>query len=147
MPHAAAAEPPVRRPRSGCGVAIIRDGHILLLQRLRDPEAGRWGIPGGKVDWMERLEDAIRREAVEETGLELGAIELLCVVDHFERALHQHWISPVYLAAGTVGEPVLREPEKHGAIGWFPLDQLPDAVTVSTTAAVSAIRGRSGPSS
>lgn len=130
---------PISHPRSGCGVAIVRDGRILLLERLREPEAGSWGIPGGKVDWMERLEDAVRREALEETGLELGSIELLCVVDHFEEALHQHWISPVYLAEDTVGEPTLREPEKHGGLRWFPLDGLPERVTVSTVAAVEAI--------
>ncbi|WP_201299344.1 NUDIX domain-containing protein [Plantibacter sp. T3] len=133
------AEEPVSHPRSGCGVAIVREGRILLLERLREPEAGSWGIPGGKVDWMERLEDAVRREALEETGLELGSIELLCVVDHFEEALQQHWISPVYLAEDTVGEPELREPEKHGGLRWFPLEVLPERVTVSTVAAVEAI--------
>lgn len=131
-------------PRSGCGVAIVRDGRILLLERLREPEAGSWGIPGGKVEWMERLADAVRREALEETGLDLGSIELLCVVDHFEPALQQHWISPVYLAEDAVGEPELREPEKHGGLGWFPLDALPERVTVSTVAAVEAIERSRG---
>lgn len=129
----------VHRPRSGCGVAIVRDGQILLLKRRREPEAGYWGIPGGKVEWMERLEDAVRREGLEETGLVLGELELLCVVDHFEPALQQHWISPVYLAAETTGEPELREPEKHAGLAWFPLDRLPERVTVSTLAAVAAL--------
>jgi ADP-ribose pyrophosphatase YjhB (NUDIX family) len=32
---------------------VIRDGRILLIQRRKQPEAGAWGLPGGKVDWME----------------------------------------------------------------------------------------------
>lgn len=92
---------------------------------------------------MERLEDAVRRETLEETGMELGDIELLCVVDHFEEALHQHWISPVYLAEGSTGDAELLEPEKHSGLAWFPLDELPAWVTVSTVAAVAALRRRS----
>lgn len=92
---------------------------------------------------MEHLEDAVRREVLEETGLDLGTIELLCVVDHFEEELQQHWISPVYLAETPVGEPRLVEPEKHAGIGWFRLDALPEQVTVSTVAAVAAIQRRS----
>lgn len=91
---------------------------------------------------MEHLEDAVRREVLEETGLDLGVIELLCVVDHFEEALQQHWISPVYLAEASEGEPRLVEPEKHAGIGWFRIDALPEHVTVSTVAAVAAIQRR-----
>lgn len=92
---------------------------------------------------MEHLEDAVRREVLEETGLDLGTIELLCVVDHFEEELQQHWISPVYLAETPEGEPRLVDPEKHAGIGWFRLDALPEQVTVSTVAAVAAIQRRS----
>lgn len=49
-------------PRLGCGAAIVIDGRILLVRRLRDPEAGRWGLPGGKVDLYETVAAAIERE-------------------------------------------------------------------------------------
>ncbi|MFB3128375.1 MAG: NUDIX domain-containing protein, partial [Lysobacteraceae bacterium] len=59
-------------PRVGCG-AVVRDadGRILLIQRGRDPERGHWGLPGGKVDWMETVEAAVVREVREETALEV----------------------------------------------------------------------------
>jgi 8-oxo-dGTP diphosphatase len=128
-----------RQPRSGCGAAIVQDGRILLIQRLREPEAGAWGLPGGKVDWMETVEHAIRREVQEELGIDLGPTTLLCVVDHFEPALEQHWISPVHLATEFTGAPMLREPEKHAAFGWYPLDALPAVLTASTRAALLAL--------
>lgn len=142
QPHTAAAQPE-RRPRSGCGAAIVRDGRILLIQRLREPEAGAWGLPGGKVDWMETVEHAIRREVREELGIDLGATMLLCVVDHFEPALEQHWISPVRLATEFTGTPMLCEPEKHAAFAWYPLDALPQELTASTLAALSALAASS----
>ncbi len=44
-------------PRLGCGAAIIQDGEVLLIQRRCEPEAGHWGLPGGKVDWLEPATD------------------------------------------------------------------------------------------
>ncbi len=68
-------------PRVGCGVAILRDDALLLIRRARPPEAGCWSLPGGKIDLGERTEDAARREILEEVGLRLGDLQLLCVVD------------------------------------------------------------------
>ena len=55
---------------AGCGAAI-RDGsgRLLLIQRLKEPEAGAWGLPGGKIDFGERSEDTARREIEEELGI------------------------------------------------------------------------------
>ncbi len=127
-------------PRSGCGVAIVVDGRVLLLQRLREPEAGCWGIPGGKVELFETVERAARREIAEELGVELGALRLLAVTDQIDESRGTHWISPVLLATAFEGEPRNLEPAKHAAIGWFALDDLPHPLTASTRAAVHALQ-------
>lgn len=129
-------------PRVGCGVAILRDRKLLLIRRARPPEAGCWSLPGGKVDLWERTEDAARREIAEEVGVELGALDLLCVVDHVTPEEHAHWVSPTFLANGFEGEPTLLEPDKHTGLGWFPLDALPSPLTSSVLAAVKALRSR-----
>ncbi|MDR3396047.1 MAG: NUDIX domain-containing protein, partial [Pandoraea sp.] len=72
-----------QEPRLGCGAAIVqRDGKLLLIQRRRMPEADHWGLPGGKVDWLEPVERAVKREIQEELGIQPGELELLCVADH-----------------------------------------------------------------
>ncbi len=126
-------------PRSGCGAAIVVGGRILLLQRMREPESGCWGIPGGKVDLFETVEQAARREIREELGIGLGPLRLLAVTDQIDRDRGSHWISPVLLATSIEGEPRNVEPAKHAAIGWFALDDLPHPLTASTLAALDAL--------
>lgn len=58
-------------PRVPCVGAIIKDGagRLLLIQRGHDPEAGRWSLPGGRVEPGESDQQAVVREIREETGL------------------------------------------------------------------------------
>ena len=129
-------------PRVGCGVAILRDGKLLLIRRARPPEAGCWSLPGGKVDLWERAEAAARREIAEELGVRLGALELLCVVDYVAPEEGAHWVSPAFLATAFEGEPALLEPDKHTGLGWFALDALPGPLALSALEAVEAIQSR-----
>ncbi|HEY2278376.1 MAG TPA: NUDIX domain-containing protein [Streptosporangiaceae bacterium] len=69
--------------RIPCVGAIVRDGQgrLLLIQRGHDPEAGRWSLPGGRVEPGESDAQALAREMLEETGLTVipgplvGAVE------------------------------------------------------------------------
>jgi ADP-ribose pyrophosphatase YjhB (NUDIX family) len=126
---------PLQQPRVGCGAVIQRaDGAVLLVKRGRQPEQGYWGLPGGKVDWMEKVEDTVVREVQEETGLRVAVERLLCVVDHFEPALGQHWVAPVYLARTLDDAQAIRlEPEAILAVEWFHPDALPAPLTRSAT--------------
>ncbi len=59
------------------GVVDVEDGALLLVRRRHDPGAGRWSLPGGRVEANETLRQAAAREATEETGLRLGIGDLL----------------------------------------------------------------------
>lgn len=60
-----------RSPVPGVGVAVVRDGRILLVERGRGALIGKWAVPGGRVEWGESLEAAAKREVREETGLDV----------------------------------------------------------------------------
>jgi ADP-ribose pyrophosphatase YjhB (NUDIX family) len=126
-------------PRVGCGAAVVRDGSLLLVKRLTEPEAGCWGLPGGKVDPFESLGQAVRREIQEELGIVIEDAALLCVVELIDRAGDEHWVAPVYRVAQFSGEPEIREPDKHAGFGWFMLDELPAALTVAARHAAAAL--------
>src|SRR5689334_16330954 len=63
-------------PKPAAGVFVERDGKLLLVRRGAEPAKGRWDIPGGYMKEGETAEQAARREAREETGLDLGELRL-----------------------------------------------------------------------
>ncbi|MBZ9741164.1 MULTISPECIES: NUDIX hydrolase [unclassified Mesorhizobium] len=58
-----------RKTLPAVSVAVVRDDTVLLVKRARSPSQGLYAFPGGKVEAGETLEDAARRELLEETGL------------------------------------------------------------------------------
>ena len=77
-----------KHPLLGVGALIFtragRRGPILLVERGGKPLKGYWSLPGGLVEPGERLEEAVRREVQEETGLE---IEPTRMFEIFERIM------------------------------------------------------------
>ncbi|NJL21918.1 MAG: NUDIX hydrolase [Leptolyngbyaceae cyanobacterium SM1_3_5] len=64
-----------RHPITGTSIIpVLPDGRIVLVQRQ---DNGRWGLPGGIVDWGEEISTSVKRELQEETGLELLQINRL----------------------------------------------------------------------
>ncbi|MGZ2472244.1 NUDIX hydrolase [Sinorhizobium medicae] len=133
------ALPGVDFPGLGCGLAIVRDGKILLCRRLKAPEAGHWSIVGGKVDQMERAQDAARREAQEESGLSIHSIRFLCISEQLIEAERQHWVSLIYVTEDFSGEPQLTEPDKLSDIRWFDLTALPQPLSRFAADAIRAL--------
>ena len=123
----------------GVGAMIVRDGKVLMLLRsdaCRNNH-GMWTIPGGMVETFERLEDAVKREVLEETGLTVTSLEFLTVSDRTFDG--EHWASILY-RCGTECEPENKEPDKHLKIAWHDLDDLPEQITAPSRDAIDAFR-------
>jgi len=127
----------------GVGAMIVRNGKVLMLLRsdaCRN-NRGKWTIPGGMVETFERLEDAVKREVLEETGLAVTSVEFLAVSDRTFDG--EHWVSILY-RCGTEGEPENKEPDKHLKIAWQDLDDLPGDITAPSRDAIDVFMGHNG---
>lgn len=91
--------PDPRNPFPTVDVIIELPGGIVLVKR-RNPPPG-WALPGGFVDYGESLERAARREAREETGLDVTLTTLLGVYSAPDRDPRFHTVSTVYIARAS----------------------------------------------
>lgn len=68
-------------PVAGAAVVCLRTAEVLLVQRGREPNRGRWSFPGGKIEPGETARQAAEREALEETGLHVRVLDVVDVYD------------------------------------------------------------------
>lgn len=103
------------------GAAIIRDGRVLAARRTAPPHAaGRWELPGGKVEPGESPEGALVREVAEELGLVVTLERWLSAAVPIGTA---YLLRVAVCGAAGVGEP---EPTEHDRVRWLGPDELDD---------------------
>jgi len=94
-------------PLLGIGALIFEGGCILMAQRGKAPLMGQWSLPGGLVETGESLENAVRREVLEETGLEVKPLGVLEIFERIMRnaggAVEYHYVLLDYICRVTGG--------------------------------------------
>ena len=119
------------KPGVGVGVMILKDNKVLL--GLRNPDKikadselkgeGTWTMPGGKVEFMEKLVAAAKRELEEETSLVATKLDLLCISDDMTDTAH--YVTIGFIVSEYEGEVKTMEPETIMEWKWFDIDDLP----------------------
>lgn len=101
-------------------VVTNEKGQVLLLDHVFRPGSG-WGIPGGFVNHGEQIDEAIKRELLEETGLGLKNIEIYHV-----RTNNRHVEFLVYAQADGAAEVKSLEIKR---LGWFEINEMPEKMS------------------
>jgi 8-oxo-dGTP diphosphatase len=95
-----------RHPILGVGGVVIHGNRVLLIRRGREPLKGEWSIPGGMLELGESLEDGVKREVLEETGLKVRPLKVLTVFDRIQKngeRVQYHYVIVDYVCRPTGG--------------------------------------------
>ncbi len=88
---------------------VFRDDTVLLVRRGKEPGFGEWSVPGGAVEVGETLEEALRRELREETGIEVEILGLSAVLERIfpdvEEKISYHYVLLDFLCRYASGDP------------------------------------------
>lgn len=113
-----------KRPKVGVGIAVMKEGKILLGRRKGAHGSGAWSFAGGHLEYGEDVEACAKRELEEETGLKAVSLRLgPWVNDVIEEG--KHYITLFVFVDQFEGTPELKEPEKCEGWQWFDLHALP----------------------
>lgn len=118
-----------QRPVAAKIAVVIRQGRVLLVRRRNPPDAGRWGFPGGKIEFGETILAAAERELFEETAVRAKAQQVLTAVDALdydhESRVRAHFILVAVLCRWVSGRPVAGDDALEA--DWFDLNTLDEA--------------------
>jgi 8-oxo-dGTP diphosphatase len=119
-----------RLPKVGVSAIIIRDGKVLLGKRKGAHGEGSWCFPGGHLEFREEIKDCIKREVMEETGMDIDNIRIAAVTNDVFEKEDKHYITIHTIPEKIFGEPKIMEPDKCEKWEWFEWENLPKPLFV-----------------
>ena len=111
-----------RNPAPTVDVVLQRDSKVLMIRRMKEPFKGQLALPGGFINEGETAESAARREALEETSLEVEPIEILGVYSDPKRDPRRHVMSVVFVGIITGGTEKAGDDAQE--IEWIELEKI-----------------------
>jgi 8-oxo-dGTP diphosphatase len=123
-----------KKPGVGIGIMILKNGKVLLGKRHQEADKasselhgeGTWTMPGGKLHFQESFEQGAIREVLEETGIKLKKIKVICVNN--DKVDDAHFATIGLFSDDFEGEPQVKEPDEITEWNWFELENLPSPI-------------------
>ncbi|MEZ8824576.1 NUDIX hydrolase [Vibrio sp. 10N.261.55.A7] len=119
--------------RVGVAAVILRDGKVLLGERMGSHGANTWATPGGHLELGESIEACAKRETLEETGLVVESFRKLGFTNDIFDQENKHYVTLFVVASQSSGEPMIMEPNKCKQWKWFELNDLPEPLFLPLT--------------
>lgn len=128
------------RPLVGICVVVVRrsDGKILLGKRKGSHGEGEYSTPGGHLEHGESFAACAAREVAEETGLQIGPMRFLRVLNCIAYA-PKHYVDLAFAAEWRGGEPQVLEPDKVESWDWYDPEDLPSPLFSMVPSAIAAL--------
>ncbi len=112
-----------RKPSVTADGIVLKGNEIVLIKRGKEPFKGSYALPGGFLNYGERLEECAVREVLEETGVKTKVVELVGVYSSPDRDPRGHFVTAVYHLEPIGG--MLKAGDDAKDAEWVPLDRLP----------------------
>ncbi|HEY2906496.1 MAG TPA: NUDIX hydrolase [Vicinamibacterales bacterium] len=126
------------RPIVSVGAVVVDGDRVVLVKRGHEPLKGQWSLPGGVVELGETLREALAREVLEETGLDVAIGPVVEVLDRVQRTaegrVEYHFVIIDYLCRARGGS--LASATDADEARWVPVR---DLEAFRPTASVTAV--------
>jgi ADP-ribose pyrophosphatase YjhB (NUDIX family) len=106
---------------------VVRDGTLLLIRRAKEPQRGRWEVPGGFCEATEHPMETAAREVFEEIGLRVRVGEILGMwLDTYGDEDPPEASLGIYFLAEPIDRSAVPRPtEEASEVGWFLAGEIP----------------------
>jgi mutator protein MutT len=132
----------IRHPIPATIAVVIKDNSVLLVRRANPPDAGLWGLPGGKIEFGESIEQAAVRELYEETGIHARVGPVFTAIDAFDcittENIREHYILIAVLCDWVSGSPRAGDDAIEAA--WHNLDNFDDMAPAMSSRVLDVVR-------
>ena len=113
--------------KTATAIIPFKENKILLIKRNTIPFKGYWGLPGGRMDPGETIEQTVVREVKEETGLDVEIVRK--IGEYVEKGINDdvdYEYYPTCFLVKRVGGEIKRQESEIQDIQLFSLKELPD---------------------
>lgn len=117
-------------PKPAVSAVIVQENEVLLVKRGCEPNLGLWSFPGGSIELGETAREALAREVLEETSLEIAVGSTVDVSDIIARSgncIVFHYVIISFVAEVVSGTP--QAGSDAAEVRWVPVEEVPKLPT------------------